>query len=138
MLGGLLGAFITAAGAGLSIATGGLAAPFVGLIFGGILGGYFGDAVSIPSSPNASVDEHRKLVENITSSRDKALASTEGMVAKSTTDLLKGLDDVRNEILGDVRFELEKVRGLLNDEAAQQQSLRSIDQLKTALGRIVG
>ena len=66
------------------------------------------------------------------------MASTEGMVAKSTTDLLKGLDDVRNQILGDVRFELEKVRGLLNDEAAQQQALRSIDQLKTALGRIVG
>jgi hypothetical protein len=60
------------------------------------------------------------------------------MVAKSTTDLLKGLDDVRNQILGVVRFELEKVRGLLNDEAAQQQALRSIDQLKTALGRIVG
>ena len=110
----------------------------MGLIFGAITGGYFGDVMSTPSTPNASVDEHRKLIENITSSRDKALTSTEGMVAKSTTDLLKGLDDVRNQILGDVRFELEKVRGLLNDEAAQQQALRSIDQLKTALGRIVG
>ena len=136
--GGIIGAIITAGGAGLSIATGGLAAPLVGLLFGAITGGYFGDVMSTPSSPNASVDEHRKLIENITSSRDKALTSTEGMVAKSTTDLLKGLDDVRNQILGDVRFELEKVRGLLNDEAAQQQALRSIDQLKTALGRIVG
>jgi len=37
-----------------------------------------------------------------------------------------------------VKGELDRVRALLNDSAAQRQALQQIDQLRTALGRIVG
>jgi len=138
VLGGIIGAIVTATGAGLSIATGGLAAPFVGLIFGGLLGAYGGDKVSTPARLTVPVDEHRRLIENMSTTRDKALAAVDSMVTSSTRDLLAGLENVRNQVLADVKGELNRVRALLNDSAAQRQALQQIDQLRTALGRIVG
>lgn len=137
--GGLIGALVAATGAGLSIATGGLAAPLLGLLFGASAGGFMGDLISTKGrGVEVTAQELNELVGKIRSQQARVVSDVDRMVNRGTKDLVEALTEARTRAVSDVQSELAEVNRVLGDSAMKMSALRTIEDLRLELGRVVG
>lgn len=137
--GGLVGAFIAATGAGLSIATGGLAAPLIGLLFGASAGGFMGNIFSEPGRGiETTAQEFNDLVSTIRAQQSRVIGDVDRMVQQGRSELLAALTEARQRAVSDIQSELSEVNRVLGDTKMKTAALETIEGLRLDLGKIVG